>query len=510
MEDYQSIIDECDACIRSGQPHKTARILKSLTLHRIPRPFRLPLARICRRSGNYALGLKLLSGPKGTGVSHFATTSAEPAELAEYGILLLRIGAIEESLVKLESIDPRQAPDAPLFRAFGRFARWEFEKSIADLQLYLEQDLAPYQRAVGEANLAFALVECRRHDEASDRLVQLTRTLQSQGESAQQLLSTCHALRAQVYLQENNLELARQILDDTHGFDRSARSNDHRLIRKLNLIVKGLVTKDRAAFTQLRHESRVHHDWVALRDADHYALKLHYKNEDFNHLLFGSPFPAFRGLLESEFPQAIVQQIYRLGPDSAPCFDLVHATANGEKLCEPGDRTHQLIAVLLRDFYEPARVATLFAAFHPDEHFDVNASPARIRQVIHRTRSWLRSQKIPAIIAENRGFYSLRLTGHFSFAIPLERRPANVRLAQFETLKSRLSSTDSFTNRDATRILDLGRTATQNFLNWAMEQNLIRRLGSGRSDARYQFKTATDKGESRCGGASDHPVPGAA
>ena len=94
---FETLVRECDAEIRAGRPQLAVQKLSHLGTSRIPREWRTPIAKLCRRTGLYNLGLRLLArivcGPN---------SQATAAEITEYSALLLRSGAVEEALEKLE------------------------------------------------------------------------------------------------------------------------------------------------------------------------------------------------------------------------------------------------------------------------------------------------------------------------------------------------------------------------------------------------------------------------
>jgi hypothetical protein len=141
MKQYAALIQTCESEIRQGNSHGASKRLKSLNPGEVPLEWRLPLAQICRRSGLYSLGLKLLFR-----LIHVETKkSVRPctgAELAEYSILLLRSGVRQEALDRLNRIDTVEVPEARLYRAFCLFGRWEYPAAVAELECYLKASLS--------------------------------------------------------------------------------------------------------------------------------------------------------------------------------------------------------------------------------------------------------------------------------------------------------------------------------------------------------------------------------
>src|SRR5436190_321363 len=110
--DIERLISESESYIRSGRTGAASQLLKKINASAVAREVRLPLANLCRRAGLISLGIKLLSAvvrPK-----QELEIAATNSELAEYGVLLHRFGALSESLAVLNSVDTNQAPEALL------------------------------------------------------------------------------------------------------------------------------------------------------------------------------------------------------------------------------------------------------------------------------------------------------------------------------------------------------------------------------------------------------------
>src|SRR5262249_10526005 len=133
------------------------------------------------------------------------------AEAAEYAVLLLRTGNIPEAVARLSQIDPSDAPEVRLYRAFGHFGQWEYAQSVEELEAYLKAPLSADALLVGRMNYAFALVEIRNHARAMEILDENIR-MADEGRY-KQVQSNCHTLKAQAFLQEGSLASARAELD---------------------------------------------------------------------------------------------------------------------------------------------------------------------------------------------------------------------------------------------------------------------------------------------------------
>lgn len=476
MKSMDSLVQQCDSWIKEGRPHEVSKALSKINAARVGREWRLPLAKICRRAGLLPLGLKLLG--------RIISSEPTPAEMTEYAVLLQRSGALNEALEKLNQIDTRQVPEALLNRAFIHFARWEFSLAIPQLETYLQSELTPYERAVGQLNLGFALIENRQLEDAFSILDGI------ENKTSTQLQSSVHTLRGQGFLQQQKFSLARNEFEAAKSLVSSTQTNDQFYALKWRLLLDGLENKDLHAFERLRVLAVKNRAWEARRDADLYSLKVDYNRERFVHLYFGTPYKAFREQFSLEHGEIPEQPIYVLGKKSAPRMDLRTGQIDGKEIFSPGHKCHQLIDALLYDLYRPTPVAGLFSRMFPGEHFNILTSPHRVRQLISRTRSILKEEHIPIEIAENRGFYSLNIYGNFSFRIPLERNQINTSSLQFEQLKSVFGQSASFSSHEAQKRLKLSSATIHRLIHRGINEGKIERLGQAGRAAVYAIKAA--------------------
>jgi tetratricopeptide (TPR) repeat protein len=468
MKGYQGLIQQCDADIQAGRNGEVRKRLASINTARVPREWRLPLAKICRRAGLFSAGLKLLNkAVMADGKNGGAP--ATPAETAEYAVLLQRSGALREAFTLLSGVDSVLVPEALLYKSFVHFARWEFDQAVPQLKAYLGSDLENHARAVGEVNLAFALSECRRHDEALGLLEAIARTARGQ------MLSNCHALQGQVHLQQGDYKTARREFRKAQSLISTTPTNDQFFAIKGTLILEGLENADLSAFERLRELAVRHRMWEARREADLYSLKVAFDRERFLHLYCGSPYAGFREKLCAEFGIRPAETAYILGSKAVPRMDLRTGSIDGKEMQTSGRKCHQLLDVLLYDFYRPIRVGGIFSELFPNEHFNPATSPHRVHQLILRTRQWLNRLRIPAVIREKANFYSLELVGLFAFEVPLSRTGVDITQLHFEKLRFAFGS-GQFSAQDAAKRLRLSRASVYRLIQKCVEERKIERL----------------------------------
>jgi hypothetical protein len=476
MKIDQDLIQQCDLDIRTGHSQRVAHRLSDLNALRVPRNMRLPLAKICRRAGLYTKGLLILG-------SLISENEISPAELAEYSVLLMRIGTSGEALEKLKSIDVQQAPEALLYRAYGHFLNWEFQAAVPLLKAYLEHPLEPYARLVGQTNLAFALVEARDHHS----VLQLTEKIihSAEIEGNKQLQGSCRALRVQCWIQDRQLTNARAELDRSRAFLNEPANYDQFSLRKWGLIYEGLESRTVQPFRRLKELAAGFHDWESCREADLYSLLVEFSGELYVHLHFGSPIEGFRERMMAELGSVPNREFYVLGDKSSRRLDLRTARLDGNDCgLNPGKKNHLLLQVLLADFYRPQRIGGLFSNLFQGEHFDVSSSPGRVHQILRRTRQWASSCTIPLIIDETDGFYSLQINGNLSFLIARNQVRIDTLESQFQRLCT--SPNGAMTLKDVCQRLQVAETSANRLLKWATAQGLMRKSGKSKQEILYQ------------------------
>lgn len=484
MKKLEVLISACEEEIRQGRPFEAARRLRKLNLSRVPQPWRLPLARLCRRVALYNQGLTLL-GKRIHGDGKILKDPPTPAELAEYGAILLRSGAVSEAQNYLQRADASLAPDALLYRAFAHFMKWEFAESVPLLERFNGSDIPEYTRLVGQTNLGYALIESGEYARGRELLSIVIEQARSSGHSTLEKNSLCY--RAFSHFQEGNFAKAQSDLESAKSSISGQPTNDQLVILKYQLLFDGVRNRDLKPINDLRELAMKARDSASHREADLHALKIQFNLERFLYLYFGTPFQAFRERLCRELNFTPDRDTYVLGKKSAPRFDLSTGMIDGRLAINPGHKCHQLIDVLLADFYQPMRINAIFASMFPGEYFMDGFSHDRVHQVIRRTRAWFKELKLPASIKEQSEFYRLELDGDLSFRIPLERVKIDPMHLQFRALQEKFRHRPLFSAREVREALGIPKTSAFRLLSWAIESKYLERMGSDPKQSVYRW-----------------------
>jgi tetratricopeptide (TPR) repeat protein len=479
-------VQECENLIRAGRGAEVARRLAAIKPGDVPRESRKTLASVCRRAGLIPLGLKILSfvvHPEQQSLAH-----PQPAELAEYGALLYRLGAIPEALRLLENVDPSEAPEALLYQAFCYFAQWEYKEAIPCLESYLRAPVTRYSALVGCVNICAALIGTGRLDKARE-LLESNLEYTRHGEFWR-LHGNCLELSAQLHIQSGEFSRARRALLDAAVLMRHQRSSDQLFIAKWQAVLDGHEKGTADSLRRFSGEARRRGEWESVREADLYTLKFDFDENKFNHLIFGTPFPSYRVRVMNLLGRKPAAAFFYYGDSASPGLNLAASPGDGVVALKPASGPHRVLEVLLRDFYRPASVGALFSALYPGELFDVLTSQERIRQLLRLTRQWLRQNHVPVGLNFRHGGYKLRLDGEFHFRLPLDHEsPQNFR-TYWRRLEEATRGRPYFTSHEGRWLLGFTPTSFKRLIRWAIEQNLVSRQGGG-SNAIYRLKNVS-------------------
>ena len=305
----------------------------------------------------------------------------QPSEMAEYGALLWRVGAVSEALSVLENVDSKEAPDALLYQAFCYFSQWEYAEALPILEMYLRAPISRYSAMVGCVNICAGLVGTRRYAAARD-LLNSNLELTKHGEYWR-LHSNCLELSAQVHIHQGEFAKARLDLERASQLLNDQRMTDQLYIKKWQAILTAYESKDVNDLISFSEEAKRREDWESVREADLFLLKFRFDEEIFDRLIFGTPFVPYRERAMLELSKKPARASYILGEANAPTLDIATGEIQGCSVeLKPGTIVHRVLEALLRDLYRPVSMGGFFSSLFPGEHFDPYSSPNRLHQQV--------------------------------------------------------------------------------------------------------------------------------
>ncbi len=480
--DYEALLLHCDLLIKAGKISAVGDALADLNSVQMPRKWRQAFAKICRRSGRIDQGLKLLYPLIRS--EHVLDKPASNGEICEYAVLLSRNGSIQEALSLLSKVDDPTVPEAMLYRAFCHISSWEYSEATTHLEEFLKSSADDYSKLIGRVNLAAAYVANRdllRADFLLSETLELARK-----NSATRLVGNCLELRGQVALLREDFSLARTELKNALEIFNQSGSYDQLLIFKWQAVMTSQEQKSTQPLKKFKEEALKRLHWESVREADLFQLKLEFDQKLFDHIFFGTPSESYRKRICDEVSGKPSGE-YVFGAPGGPELSLGLGLIKVDHQLNPGKKIHQVIAVMLKDFYAPRNIGTLFAELYPDEFFNINSSPLRLRQLIRRTRRWLEENNLPAQVVEENGSYRFLLTGPLSIHIPLKRDAIANLPVKLKAMLQLFSEDLPFTADEACAKLKLSRSGFHRLAEWAIVSGELEKTGTGRS-TQYQIK----------------------
>ena len=413
MRALLNLIAIVDPAIRRGDLATARSQLLRLRGVKIPRAYRAPIACLAWRADLPALGLRLLNPV----VRADPSLGTEPTEreIAEYAQCLVRCGATEEAETLLDAIARPAFAETLLYRVSALFSRWDYGAALPLLTQYLRSPgTSPYQRLVGEVNLAAALVATGEHLKAEHLLRELIHRLSLRRHRL--LFANALGFSAQNFALQGRWRNVEKCLAHAGETLKGAGTVDEFLIRKWIVIAgflqKRTSTRRLAGLHRLRAEAAAGGRWETVRQCDQFESKASGHEVLLRHLYFGTPFGAFRERLLAYYgrpvclPEQYEWALHR-GEKRGPVFDLLSFSARGNHPLPATPLLLRLWLALVSDFYRPARLAALHFKLYPGQLYHPIHSPHRVHEAIHRLRAWIEESCLPFFVEERDHGYRL-------------------------------------------------------------------------------------------------------
>lgn len=459
----ESLIKNCDEWIRAGRPDKAVQLLIQLKPRSLEYRFRLPLASLCRRTNLVHIGLRILT-------PLMLTETANDDERAEYALLLQRAGAVNEALAILKRLPADANPSVFLYQSYCLFNIWEYEAAVPLLEAYIARAPSPYLALVGRVNLASALLASSELNAAEALLNEIL--VQAERDQSLRLQANALEMLAQVEIQRRHHDFADDLLDRAGEVLGQAHVHDQLFVLKWRAINQALAGQTLEPLDQFRNLAIHRREPEVLREIDFYSLSIRPGAALFNHLYFGTPFPKYRAKLVDLNGGGPDSRFFDWGHARGPVLDLT----TDQKLGNLG----VVLRALSRDFYRPPLLAGLFSDLFPQESFNIFSSPGRLRQLLYRTRLWLRDQCLPLAIEFQSGRYELRFTAPGSIRVPVAPDVVRTEDRRIDWLKSQFAGRENFTAVDVEKALGLSRSTTLRVLKEALTRGAIGKFGASK------------------------------
>ncbi len=478
-------LDKLEKSVREGDSVSVRNYLRKIRIADVPSRLALRVSRLARRVDFPQLGLMLLRSRV------MDEYNREPRETAEYAVCLLKVGAVSEAISLIKTVDSNHAPESLIYQAFMLFSRWNYSEAIPILEKYVAHSaLGPYDRLVGQLNLAAALVSVEKFDRAFVELNAI-------GEAAirgghQLILGNASELMAQAHILSGNLSSAEDCLNKSQEALQKAAPRYQLYIRKWRWI--GRLMKDagdRQALenlAQVRREALQINEWETVRECDFYLSKFKKDAEGLLYTYFGTPFNEYRAKMLRRCSDWIqIPAYYHWGAkDSKRHVDLeTGLDEKGSLVFKKSQNLHRLFILLTKDFYRPSGIGHLFSQLFESEKFNPFTSPHRIHELMRRLRNHLAKKDLGLKIAVDRFGYRL-IPGQFSIKIPRDATS----LGDLRTLIESQFSQGPFKLNDLVERTKLPHTTVYRELMSLISDGVVEKTGSGKNTAYVYSKAA--------------------
>lgn len=477
-------VSACDRELKSGNLKSAEKILRQILGQYLTRAQVPVVAQLCRRARLFEEGLKILAPLVR---SRSGQAAPLPKEVSEYAILLSWIGSQGEALELLNTVSVADVPDVHLNRAYCHILQWDYPTAARELLKAIDVERDPYRLLICKVNLAAALINDGRLEQAmalTNQNIQAATKL-----NASRLLGNSYQLRAQIWISLGELVHSRRDLE-TAGKILKDSSWDQLLVKKWVSILRGMETCNVEPIEEFRAEAVRTGLWESVREADYYSLRVRFDERVYNHLYFGTPFEAYRARMRIEFLHE-PGDFFLFGNSTGPVFDASSGDSQGGSgLPNPGSKICQLIQVLSMDLYAPPRLGKVFSYLYPNEHFNVYSSPHRVHQLILRCREWMSENQTGFQIRNLGGHYRLVADGACALKITARKRIVDEISNAYDRLSATFPAERTFSSAEGAKVLQMSSSNFTRYAKALQEKGLVERLGAARF-TRYRIRKAS-------------------
>ncbi len=406
-------IEEWQTLIRTGRGQKVAKEINKINFSKIPRDLRVEVANCCHRlnlNNKGVLALRPIIRPK-TDLKIPATAH----ERSEYGLLLLRLGAYEEAQRLLENIDEEENHSALLYLGFISMSQWEYSNASRFLRKYIRRESAKnYMALVAKVNLAAALVNLQKYEEAVKLLVPLVDRLLKKNHHL--LAGNCYELLAQNWIGLGDYKRAEESLDLSGKFLKGSQIGSLFVDKWRTVLSLRTKKTSKGALNIIREKAFILDHWETLRDCDYHEWVFEKNEELAQKLFFGTPFKSFRQRVQSEslieFPEKYIWKSGNKSLEKVIQLKTGRISDNKdytEYYFKSAQQPHHLLMILSADFYRGLSIGTLFSKLFTGEFYNPSSSPDRVHKVLNRLTKFIDQKNLPLKLQLKNGNYRLAL-----------------------------------------------------------------------------------------------------
>jgi len=477
IKKIQNEILRWETAVREGRGQSVSREIKKLVAKKIPNIYRREIAALLRRIGDYSLALKVIY-PKIYNVDNQFQENSSPTDVADYSLLLLRIGANNEALLKLMQLDPNKALQRNIYIAYCYFSVRNYEAALPYLLEYIElSGLSEYNRIIGRVNLLSALVETNRIQEAIDLSGELIAELNENVH--RRLLANCYELRGQALklnddfdqAKDSLLESLRLLKQDSERYQYTALLNLSHLQAKKEGSEKPLLE-----FIDKAKKSK---KFELLRQADYFRLEFINDQDLFCRLYYGTPYNAFKHKLLKAYPQykSSLEKQWFFGKDGV-LVNVKEGKFNSKQVLKVGSVCHQTFQALFYDLYRPRPLSVIHELISDGDPFIPVHTPNRIKQIVYRLNKELASEGVKIQVKIKKNYLIWESEEKLRFVFEEGMEILNINRSYLKLLKNQFGS-EPFTRKEAQDTLQLSASQSKKVLKFLKEDEEVDHWNEG-------------------------------
>ncbi len=491
MEDsWTETLAELEDLVVSGQHEKCRERLDSLAPRKTPRAVAAQLAELGSRILHSIYSLKTLH-PFVFPDNSFDVPATESEKL-QYSVALRNLGATEEALEILQSVDSQKNPEVLFHRALCYFTLWNYPKSIPVLKEFIRfPGVDPYRELVGEVNLAACYVYAGEWELALNLLEKIEKTC-SQGRYYL-LLGNSFELRAQVFFFQKNYDEALSWLAEGEKYLKNEKGFYLFFVQKWSILCRcaqDFNQENKRLLANLRIKALELGSWETARECDLFQGIFSEDLELIRKVTLGTPSEAYRQRVRKLCGQACKSEGRYEWDLVASASDEAQNSSTSTLVFDPkvklADKKYllSLFETLTVDFYKPSYLGSIFKGVYANEKFNPFTSPARVMKLLKRLDQWFLEEKIPLRIHFKKSEFALQATGPIRIVLRRGKRLAGEN-RKWTQIKKAFAGR-SFTAASVSEVLEISKSSAQRLIQKALAANQIQASGRGRSTV-YQF-----------------------
>lgn len=491
------MIDKLEMLLRTGKIKEVQSQLEQVELKKIERDMALKFANVSRRVGFNRLAFKILN-PIVRPKNKLNAVPATPQELVEYGIVLFRLGVVNEARRILSLPELNMCPESKLYLAFTYFGEWDYEKARTLIENYTAtEDIAEYDKAIGMVNLAQAYIGIDNSEKAISIISETIKMAKEKGHKL--ILVNSLQTFAEALIELGDYISAKQILNEIENIIGVSHYRYNLYLQK-NLTLIALRENQTPApeniefLKEVGRSARKGHLYELSREIDFVHAQVLGDDELFRKVYYGTPYPAYRNRMLKHWKKSIVlpdHYIWNLNPlagdsSSGNIFDIFEGAEIGtNKGVKKGSVKYRLLSIFSSNFYKSFKTDALFSLLFPNDYLSLNTSSHRVHDSVNRTQNWIKENDLNFFIDMTAGEYCLKSEGNYSFKIPKDfHKNESTASAQVIELINKVGNYQ-FDVNDAASLLKISLSTANRRIREAIEQKAVEKVGQGRA-TRYK------------------------